>query len=129
MRTVAGLLQNRLAQTTAIRFEAKATSIVDNAENGGSRRHRATNAGGCYANHNADNPEGILHGVLLCDSASHIDAQNCVDDVRARLLSPRGTTQDSRTNPLQVCGRSHRWKKSRYSSQKLDGYFSQDDPT
>jgi hypothetical protein len=61
MRTVAGLLQNGSAQATAIWFEAQATSIVDDAENGGRRRYRATNSSGCYADQNADNPEGILH--------------------------------------------------------------------
>jgi hypothetical protein len=32
--------------------------------------------GRCYANQNADNPEWVLQGFLLCDSASLIDVQS-----------------------------------------------------
>src|SRR6516162_11629955 len=65
-RAIAGLLQDRHAPTTAIRFEAQATAEIDDHEAAGLCRRRATNDGGYYADQNADDAEGVFHGFLLC---------------------------------------------------------------
>jgi len=90
-RAVAGLLQDRLAQTTAIRFEAQAASGIDDSEGGRLCHHRTTNDGGYYAGQYADDPERVLHAALLCDRASLIDEQNRVDGILRPISIVSGT--------------------------------------
>src|SRR5262249_34683449 len=126
MRIVAGLLQNRRTQTTAIWFEAEATSIIDDTENGWWRGHRATYAGGCYAGQNAHNPDGVPHGFLLCVIAR----------VSYRRAEPRrrcpgatsiaqGTTSGYPHKPAIKCAVGHTGgAKLKYSDQDRDGASS-----
>jgi len=90
-RAVAGSLQDRLAQTTAIRFKAQATSGIDDAEGGRLCHHRTTNDGRYYADQNADNPERVLHTSLLCDRVSLIDEQNRVYGILRPIFVASGT--------------------------------------
>lgn len=62
----------------------------------------ATNDSGCYADQNADNPEWVLHGFLLCDSGSLIDPQNRVDGIAADFPSPAALAQDIRIKLASV---------------------------